>query len=171
MTSGCSKSQDCIPWPVRYLWVKAIWVNNVEGRPRWAKQVFNVPSKTWNAKKVTQRYRKESWRLHIASDATVAGQGYHMGTIPLPVCVISIICYNMHLLWVSAYVIFLQKSLDCNCVTAEAWENTCIRLRWFSVEHIRKIRMHPKHVSKIVILYIYFWIYCIGHHAKSSRYK
>ena len=56
-------------------------------------------------KKLHKKNRKKSWCLHIASDATVAGQGCHMGTIPLPVSVVSIICYNIHLLRVNAYEI------------------------------------------------------------------
>ena len=93
--------------------------------------MFNAQSKTRKAKKVTQRYRKKCWCIHIALDATVVGQGCHMGIIPLLVCVISIICYNMHLLRLNVYMIFLQKSLDCNCVTAEAWKNAFIWLCWF----------------------------------------
>ena len=123
--------------------------------------MFNVQSKTRKAKKVTQRYRKKTWCIHIASDATVVGQGCHMGIIPLLVCVISIICYNMHLLRLNVYMIFLQKSLDCNCVKTEAWKNAFIWLCWFWVEHIHRIHIHPKNVNKIVILYTFIFLYIV----------
>jgi hypothetical protein len=40
--------------------------------------------------------------LYIASDATMARQGCHMGTILLQVSVVSIIFYNMHFLQINA---------------------------------------------------------------------
>ena len=41
----------------------------------------------------------------------------------------------------------------------------------FEKKNIRRIPIHPKNVSKIVISYIYFFIYRIGHHTKASIYK
>ena len=53
-----------------------------------------------------------------------------------------------------SYMIFLQKTLDCIYDTTKVWKNACIGLRWFCVDQIRWICIHPQHVSKIVILYM-----------------
>ena len=54
-----------------------------------------------------------------------------------------------------SYMIFLQMAMDCIYDTAKALKNACIGLCWFCADQISWIRIHPQHVSKIVIFYMY----------------
>jgi hypothetical protein len=74
-TSGCSKTK------IMFLDPEAIYESRHLG-PMWWKDDHDVLSKCETCKeKQAPTDDKEGWALYITSDATMARQGCHMGTI------------------------------------------------------------------------------------------